>query len=383
MILNKNYLSIYLIFFLSGNIFSQKTQDKPSDSTNLEKLKEVVITGQYNPQSVNKSVFEVNVITRKQIDMQAGNNLADVLNQSLNINIIPNSSTGKSSVQLFGLDGQYVKILVDNIPLINDEGFGNNTDLTQINLDDIQQIEIVEGSMGVQYGSNAVSGVINIITKKKSSYKWTFSPYVQEETVGNEYALFDEGRHIQSFNFGHKFFDNIYVSGNYTRNDFKGFLDFKEGPFYELNDGLRGYSWLPKVQNTAKFLLNFSKKNNFRSFYKFEYFDEQIDQFSEQVEVNFNGSTDTYNPTSNDAILNSVRFYHHLNFSGKLKDMFNYDVSFSYQNQKRDAETYKFFIKSEEKVDIEKFEFQSRNAIYSKGNFSNFLSHEKFDFQLG
>ena len=383
MILNKNYLTIYFIFFLSGNIFSQNNQDKPSDSTKLEKLEEVVITGQYNPQSIKKSVFEVNVITRKQIDLQAGNNLADILNQSLNISIIPNSTTGKSSVQLFGLDGQYVKILVDNIPLINDEGLGNNTDLSQINLDDIQQIEIVEGSMGVQYGSNAVSGVINIITKKKSNYKWTFSPYIQEETIGNEYGFFDEGRHIQSFSFGYNFFDNVYVSGSYTRNDFKGFLDYKKGLFYEWNDGLRGYSWLPKIQNTAKFILNFSGENNFRSFYKFEYFDEQINQYSEIVQENFNGSTNTYNPTSNDAILSSERFYHHLNFSGTLKELFNYDLSFSYQNQKRDAETYKFIIKSEEKTDIEEYEYQSRNALYTKGNFSNFLSNENFNFQLG
>src|SRR5690606_17020729 len=75
-----------------------------------------------------KSVFEVKVISQETIKLLAGNTLADVLNQSLNINIQPNPSSGKSNVKLFGLDGQYFKILVDNIPLINDEGLGNNTD---------------------------------------------------------------------------------------------------------------------------------------------------------------------------------------------------------------------------------------------------------------
>jgi len=107
-------------------------QDNAIDSTQVNELDDVVITGQINKQHVDKSVFEVKVIKRETMDNLAANTLADVLNQSLNITIQPNPSTGKSSVQLFGLDGQYFKILVDNIPLINDEGLGNNTDLTQI-----------------------------------------------------------------------------------------------------------------------------------------------------------------------------------------------------------------------------------------------------------
>src|SRR5690606_11455649 len=198
-------LSLLLVSYIG---LSQEIEDITQVKVN--ELQEVIVTGQFSPKSVKKSVFEVTVISRDKIDQQAGNNLADILNQTLNINIIPNASTGKSGVQMFGLDAQYFKILVDNIPIVNDEGLGNNTDLTQMNLDDIQQIEIVEGSMGVQYGADAVSGVINIITKKASAYKWEIAPYIQEETVGNEYSWFDEGRHIQSIKVGHNFTNNIY-----------------------------------------------------------------------------------------------------------------------------------------------------------------------------
>ena len=148
----------------SFNVCAQALQQL--DSLVANKLEEVVITGQINPQSISNSIVEVKVITREDIERQAGNTLADVLNTSLNISISPNTSTGKSGVSLFGLDSQYFKVLIDNIPIINEEGLGNNTDLTLINLDDIKRIEIVEGAMGVQYGSNAVSGIINIITKK-------------------------------------------------------------------------------------------------------------------------------------------------------------------------------------------------------------------------
>ena len=87
-------------------------QEKSKDSTKVEMLDEVVLTGQINPQSVDKSVFEVKVIDRKEIEQRAGVNLADLLNQTLNINIVPNLNNGRSEVSLFGLDGEYFKVLI-------------------------------------------------------------------------------------------------------------------------------------------------------------------------------------------------------------------------------------------------------------------------------
>ncbi|GLB48871.1 hypothetical protein Y10_12390 [Neptunitalea sp. Y10] len=345
-------------------------------------LEEVVVSGQYNQQSVDQSVFEVKVITQEQIARQGGNNLADILNQTLNITIIPNASTGKSGVQLFGLDAQYFKILVDNIPLINDEGMGNNTDLTQINLDDIERIEIVEGAMGVQYGANAVSGVINIITKKSTSKKWEVVPYIQEETVGSEYNWVDKGRHIQSVKMGHNFNDKLYANGIFTRNNFNGFWGDKEGEHHLYDDGKRGYEWLPKDQYTVKSLWNY-KTDNFRAFYKFEYFDETTNRYAEEVRENHDPATDLTYPVASDEEFSSERIFNHLNINGKFFKHVLYDVSLSYQQQKRNVETYNYRIRTGEKFDVASFVYESRKAWYSKGNFSNFLPNKKSDFQLG
>ena len=161
--------SLFLFSALGFNALAQQ------NDTIKGQLEEVVVTGQIEPQSINKSVFNVRVISGDDIKRQAGNNLADVLNQYLNIMVMPNNSTGKSTVSMFGLDGQYLKVLVDNVPLVTDNGLGNNVDLTQINLDDIDHIEIIEGSMGVTHGANAVSGIINIITKKSTSAETYFA----------------------------------------------------------------------------------------------------------------------------------------------------------------------------------------------------------------
>ena len=382
MSLNKNNVLIYFSFFFSLAGFAQETRSMAKDSMALQKLNEVVVTGQINKQSVDKSVFEVKVISKETISRLAGNNLADVLNQSLNISVEPNPSTGKSSVQLFGLDGQYFKILVDNIPLINDEGLGNNTDLTQINLDDIEQVEIVEGSMGVQYGSNAVSGIINIITRKDSDYKWEVTPYVQEETIGNEYDVFERGRHIQSLTVGHRFSDKWYVNGNVTHNDFTGYHNEREGKYHALNDGKRGHEWLPKLQYSGKGLVNYTGKN-FKSFYRMEYFNERVERYDSLVRENFNSATQTSNPTATDEIFTSERFYNHLNLSGKVFNTINYDISASYQQQKRNVAQYNYRINAREKFDVDSQEYESRKGIYSRGTFNDFLKSENISFQLG
>ncbi|MDT0678746.1 TonB-dependent receptor plug domain-containing protein [Autumnicola musiva] len=369
----------FLFYFLSVIIVSAQ---QTKDSLSINKLEEVVVTGQYDKQSVDKSVFEVKVITRKTIDQLAANNLSDVLNQSLNINIIPNPSTGKSGVELFGLDSQYFKILLDGIPLINDEGLGNNTDLTQINLDDIEQVEIVEGAMGVQYGSNAVSGIINIITKKESDYKWQITPYIQEETIGNEYGLFDKGRHIQSMRIGHNFSDKFYANATYTRNDFAGLFGEREGRNYQLNDGKRGYQWLPKLQNNAKTLFRYHN-DGFTAFYRFEYFDEHTKKYNPEVRTNLNSSTQTTNPTASDEEFFSERFYHHLSLSGRVFKNANYQASFSYQQQKRNVETYIYQIKTREELNKQNFEYESRQGLYSRGTLNNLFKKDRFSSQLG
>lgn len=373
---------VFFVFCTSLSVYSQQNTDKEKDTLQIQNLDEVVITGQINPQSVKKSVFEVKVITRNDIEKQAGNNLSDLLNQHLNLTIIPNSSTGKSQVELFGLDSKYFKILVDNIPLVNDEGLGNNTDLTQINLDDIERIEIVEGSMGVQYGSNAVSGIINIISKKSSSHRWEITPYIQEETIGSEYNLKDRGRHIQSIKIGHNFSEQIYGNVILTRNDFKGFFNDKKGKNYEENDRLRGYEWLPKEQLNGKALLYFNFEK-IKLHYKFEWYDDNVFRYNTTVNPNYNPATQTTNPTANDDIFNTVRWYNHLNAFGKIGQKANYDISFSIQEQKRNIETFTYRFRTQAKENIQKTTYESRRVYYSKGSLNNFWSTDKFNLQFG
>lgn len=369
---------IFFSFHCSITAFSQ---EKVIDTTKATTIQEVVITGQFEPQSLRKSVHNVRIISKLDIQNLAANNLGDVLNQYLNITVRPSSSTGRSTISMFGLDAQYFKILIDNVPLVNEGGVGNNVDLSQINLNEVEQIEIIEGSMGVTHGANAVSGILNIITKKSSEFKWEINAFAQEETVGKEYAAFDEGKHIQGLRVSHSINDNWYASIGVNRNDFQGFLNNQKGKEYSVNDFTRGYSWLPKEQVNSTASIAY-KKHNFRAYYKFEYLDENIDFYNSTVQSGFSTALGAFKFADDKRYLTN-RFYHNLNVVGSLFSGIVYNVSVSHQKQQREIEDFKYRILTDEEYNLSKKKDQSMEVLYSTGTLGDLIKNDKIDLQVG
>lgn len=354
------------------------------DSIKNKKIEEVVVTGQYTQQSINKSIYKVEVINAVQIKNMAATNVADVLNQSLNVLITSDRNSGNSTASLMGLGGEYTKVLIDNIPVVGDIGLGNNIDLTKLNVNNVERIEVVRGSMGVDYGSNAVAGVINIITKKNSQKKLTLNASVQEETVGKEYDIKKkgEGRHIQTLNIGYNINENWYVGANINHNDFQGFKGTQEGYKYFEQDGKRGYLWQPKDVMNVDGVVRYSK-NKTSIFYKFGFVNEKLNYYNPIVnEYFYDVKNRTY--SSNDRDYYTTRYLHQLNVQAKLGTI-NYTGDFSYQTQDRKYRDFKYDIPNR-KVIGSKDDYQSYNKadiLYSRGVFSNFLDNKKIDFQLG
>ncbi|MGE6396719.1 TonB-dependent receptor plug domain-containing protein [Chryseobacterium scophthalmum] len=373
---------VFSVVSLSA-IFWINAQEK--DSLNQKKIEEVVITGQYMQQSINKSIYKVEVIDAQQIKNMAVTNVAEVLNQSLNVLIVPDRNSGNSTASLMGLGGEYTKILIDNIPVVGDIGLGNNIDLTKLNVNNIERIELVRGSMGVDYGSNAVAGVINIITKKNSHKKLNLSASLQEETVGKEYDWYKrgEGRHIQNLNVGYNINENWYVGANINHNDFQGFRGDREGYKYfsETNDGKRGYDWQPKDVLNVDGIIKYSK-NKTSIFYKFGYLNEKLNFYNPILNELYLGEGNrTYVATDRDYL--TTRYLNQLNVQTKLGAI-NYTGDFSYQTQDRKFRDFDYDVPNRKAA--EKNEYKSYNkadVIYSRGVFSNFLNNDKIDFQLG
>lgn len=378
------YINRFYSFFILYFIFCFTKSQHIKDSLSYRNIDDVIITGQYSPQSLAKSIYQVEIISEQDIKNRAASTLADVLNYNLNFLVVPKQDTGDSQVSLFGLNGQYFKVMIDNIPLVSDNGMGNTIDLTKINLDNVEQIEIVRGSMGVDYGSNSLTGIINIITKKKIPEKWKISGYAQEESVGNEYDWKEKGRHIQSLEVSHNLSNKWFISAGINSNNFQGFFDNKEGKRYYENDGKRGYEWLPKQQWNANALISFKSKN-FSAFYKVQFLDEIIKYYNPIVKYAplYLGGLYTYSSTDRD--YNTQRWLHHVFLKTRFFNQIDYNGDFSYQEQNRKYRDYIYDIGKREVFNFKNpyKSYAKTEAWYNRGTFSNFIKSKILDFQLG
>lgn len=190
---------------------------------------EVVVTGQLTPSSSQKSVYSVKVIDESKIASQGSSTLKDLLMTESNMRISQDNILG-SEININGVSGANVKILIDGVPMIG--RLNGYIDLNQINLNNIKRVEIVEGPMSSVYGSDALGGVINLITKEPDCSRLEFEGNSYYESVG-VYNFDGSLRYnLDGFNF--------LIDGG--RNLFQGF---------DLVDTLRDQQWNPKEQYFA------------------------------------------------------------------------------------------------------------------------------------
>lgn len=346
-------------------------------------INEVIVTGQFSPQSIKKSLYKVEVINADDIKRMAVNNVAEVLNQTLNILIIPEKNSGDSKANIIGLGADYTKILIDNIPVVGDTGLGSNIDLTKITLDNIDRIEIVKGSMGVEFGNNAVAGVINIITKKSSRKKWNINGFIQEETVGKEYDWVDygKGRHIQSLNISHNISDKWYANVSVNRNDFQGFWGDLDGK-NSIESGKRGYNWQPKEIINPSVLVNY-KSSKTQLFYKGDFLSEEINFYNPLFSEKLLGAGErTY--TANDRDYFTTRILQQFNLQTEVFKKSKLSLDLSYQNQKRKKQDYIFDIPQRNVISKDDKEtYYQAETYYSRGTLNNFTNFKKLDILVG
>lgn len=208
------------------------------DSLRSLAIDEVVVTGQYEPQSAKNSVYRVRTISREQIQGRASTSVENILNTQLGIRFSNDLALGETDIELLGMSGQNVKVLIDGMPLI-DRG-ATKQSLSQVDVNSIDRIEIVEGPMSVTYGTDALAGVINIITKSAPlDDQFAVSLRLQEESAGNEYSFIsNEGIHNGNLTVDWQRRGwNVVASG--TRNNFGGWQGTGTG---------RVLQWDPKSQ---------------------------------------------------------------------------------------------------------------------------------------
>lgn len=128
----------------------------------------ITVTASKIDEDISKTTENVQVITGEMIEQSGSHTLSDVLNSVPGVSFIGKTVGNSEPLQMNGFTDEYVKILIDGVPVSTG---GSSAIYSYLSVDNIDHIEVIEGSSSAIWGSDAIAGVINIITKKTDTEK--------------------------------------------------------------------------------------------------------------------------------------------------------------------------------------------------------------------
>ncbi len=184
------------------------------DTISNTKLEEVVVTATKTLRQLSTLPMPAKLITKDEIAKSSSAKLSDILDDQPGIFIVPDFGGG-NGIQIQGLDSQYTLLLIDGSPIIGRQS--GTLDLDRISIGNIEQIEIIKGSSSSLYGTDALGGVVNLITSKtkdsisaEASYK--ISTFNTNDISVNLGKISQNGDNLN-------FYFNSFDSNGYDLND--------------------------------------------------------------------------------------------------------------------------------------------------------------------
>jgi vitamin B12 transporter len=255
-----------------------------TDTLTSVRLDEVVVTATKFPKSLSETGKVLIVIDEDQLARSAGKDLSQLLNEQAGLVINGANSNPAKDKSLFlrGAAGKYTLILIDGVPLNDPSGIDGAFDLRLLSIDQVERIEILKGSQSTLYGSDAMAGVVNIITKKGNK-----EPLAGTGTLS--YGSFNTLR------------GNASVSGKAGVFDYRvGYTRFATDGISEAKDKT-GYSGFDKDgfdQNAWQLDLGFKPSGRFvlRPFMRYNDFSGQYDAgpFTDDTQTVYDASLLNY-----------------------------------------------------------------------------------------
>ncbi|KRB57369.1 TonB-dependent siderophore receptor [Flavobacterium sp. Root186] len=215
-------------------------QQKDTIANELSEVK--VITGTRTERVLSSLPLPMTIITSEAIVKSGVTRLNEILNEQTGIILIPDES-GFEGIQMQGLDAAYTMILIDGVPLVGRSS--GVLDLSRVSVGNIERIEIVKGASSALYGSEAMGGVINVITKKpkkdmfSGSLSYRYATFNTNDTNAN--LLWKKKK------FSANLFANFYLSDGYDLDkstplkNIEPFYNFTIQPklFYDFSENLK------------------------------------------------------------------------------------------------------------------------------------------------
>ena len=174
-----------LALAVATSVYAQTTG---SPSNNNTEVGTVVVTATRIPTLKLKVADSITVITAKDIALKQEQTLPDVLKDAPGLNIVQTGGPGgQTSVFMRGTNSNHVKVLVDGIDVSDPSNPNDSFDFGQFLTQDIERVEILRGPQSGLYGSDAIGGVINVITKSGNG-----PPQVTAGLEGGSFGTFNQ-----------------------------------------------------------------------------------------------------------------------------------------------------------------------------------------------
>ena len=158
----------------------------------------MVVTATRTAMTVKETPSTVEIVDSKKLEQTQAKTLHDALKGALGVNVF-NDFQGRSNVSIRGSESRHVLIMVDGKRLGGELSYNsaNAWDVDRIRMEDVEKVEIIRGPAGALYGSDAIGGVINVITK---------TPEKTTASVNYEYGWYEDGK-------GAGYKSNLYLQG--------------------------------------------------------------------------------------------------------------------------------------------------------------------------
>lgn len=196
---NLRPVSIALLGITTSTVYANNNAEVNS----AQQLATIVVSAAGYEQKLKDAPASITVITEKDLKDKRINSIADALVDIEGVDISPQAGkTGGLNIRIRGMDAEYSLVLIDgrrqnSTGDITPNGFGesNNSFIPPISA--IERIEVIRGPASTLYGSDAMGGVVNIITKKVSN-EWTGSSTIEATLLPNS-SSFGNQRAVDSF----------------------------------------------------------------------------------------------------------------------------------------------------------------------------------------
>lgn len=188
-----------------------------ADTIKTKELRTLVVSAtrmEKNADSIGRSIT---VITSGELKNSIYNSLGDVLSSKEGIYIVGTEQNPGMAQSIFmrGANSNQTVIMIDGIRMTDPSSTNNALDLSELSLANIERIEIVRGSHSIMYGSSAIGGVINIITKKNQKTGFSGNAELKTGMFGkSSLSLFEN--FFGSYTLKNGFYANLEFLGNST-----------------------------------------------------------------------------------------------------------------------------------------------------------------------